>query len=41
MSRRYFISGVEILSDSKTATIAIVGDSITDGRDSTTNENDR
>ncbi|KAJ5707909.1 hypothetical protein N7488_007710 [Penicillium malachiteum] len=37
----YYISGVEILSSSETGTIAIIGDSITDGRESTTNQNDR
>ncbi|KAJ6015870.1 hypothetical protein N7540_010461 [Penicillium herquei] len=37
----YYISGVEIQSSSETGTIAIIGDSITDGRESTTNENDR
>ncbi|KAJ5929801.1 hypothetical protein N7454_006751 [Penicillium verhagenii] len=37
----YFISGIEILAPRNTATLAIIGDSITDGRCSTTNGNDR
>ncbi|KAJ5730918.1 uncharacterized protein N7483_005426, partial [Penicillium malachiteum] len=37
----YYISGVEIQSSSETGTIAIIGDSITDGRESTANQNDR
>ena len=38
---RYFISAVEGLLDSETRSFAIVGDSITDGRGSTTNKNNR
>ncbi|MFC0541748.1 SGNH/GDSL hydrolase family protein [Kutzneria chonburiensis] len=37
----YFISAVEVASDPHAAGVAIVGDSITDGRGSTTNGNDR
>ena len=37
----YFVSGVDVLSDQGAAAIAILGDSITDGRGSTTNGNDR
>ncbi|KAJ5778684.1 hypothetical protein N7520_001930 [Penicillium odoratum] len=37
----YYISGIEILAPLKTGTLAIIGDSITDGRCSTTNANDR
>lgn len=38
----YFISGVEIVSsDVATTALAIVGDSLTDGRGSTENQNDR
>lgn len=39
---RYFISGVEVVAqEQEAAAIAIVGDSLTDGRGSTTNQNDR
>ncbi|GAA3435084.1 SGNH/GDSL hydrolase family protein [Kutzneria kofuensis] len=37
----YFLSAVELLSTTRSAGVAIVGDSITDGRGSTTNGNDR
>ncbi|WP_394814747.1 SGNH/GDSL hydrolase family protein [Streptomyces millisiae] len=37
----YFLSGVEVWSPSSTAAVAVVGDSLTDGRGSTTNGNDR
>ncbi|HEU5157471.1 MAG TPA: SGNH/GDSL hydrolase family protein [Streptosporangiaceae bacterium] len=37
----YFISGVEMWSRPATAAAAIIGDSLTDGRGSTTNMNDR
>ncbi|KAJ6084570.1 hypothetical protein N7486_011370 [Penicillium sp. IBT 16267x] len=37
----YYISGIEILAPRDTGTLAIIGDSITDGRCSTTNGNDR
>lgn len=38
----YFISAVEVVSpDPRTTAIAIVGDSLTDGRGSTENQNDR
>jgi lysophospholipase L1-like esterase len=37
----YFLSAVEVASDPHAAGVAIVGDSITDGRGSTTNGNDR
>lgn len=38
---RYFISGVEAWLPSESSGFAIIGDSITDGRGSTTNGNDR
>lgn len=38
----FFISGLEVLSsDRQSSAVAIVGDSLTDGRGSTTNANDR
>ncbi|NGN92448.1 SGNH/GDSL hydrolase family protein [Nocardioides sp. KC13] len=37
----YFLSGAEILSSETTAAVAMLGDSLTDGRGSTTNGNDR
>jgi lysophospholipase L1-like esterase len=37
----YFLSGVEVWARSSTATVAVLGDSLTDGRGSTTNGNDR
>ncbi|MEV0230674.1 SGNH/GDSL hydrolase family protein [Nonomuraea sp. NPDC050786] len=37
----YFLSGIEIWSKPATATLALVGDSLTDGRGSTTNQNNR
>jgi lysophospholipase L1-like esterase len=37
----YFLSGVEVWSRGDTAGVAILGDSLTDGRGSTTNLNDR
>ncbi|KAI0798259.1 SGNH hydrolase [Abortiporus biennis] len=37
----YFVSAVEAWSPSSTRAFVVVGDSITDGRGSTTNENDR
>lgn len=37
----YFLSGVEVLAGPRTAGVVIVGDSLTDGRGSTTNGNDR
>jgi lysophospholipase L1-like esterase len=37
----YFLSGVEVESRHHTAGVAILGDSLTDGRGSTTNGNDR
>lgn len=37
----YFVSGVEVLTDRSGGAVAILGDSITDGRGSTTNGNDR
>ncbi|GAB2918722.1 SGNH/GDSL hydrolase family protein [Streptomyces mayteni] len=37
----YFLSGVEVWSPSNTAAAVFVGDSLTDGRGSTTNGNDR
>ncbi|TLS39597.1 SGNH/GDSL hydrolase family protein [Streptomyces montanus] len=37
----YLLSDVEVLSGAGTAAVAVVGDSLTDGRGSTTNANDR
>ncbi|MEO3810518.1 SGNH/GDSL hydrolase family protein [Sphaerisporangium sp. B11E5] len=37
----YFLSGVEVWSPPQTAGVVVVGDSLTDGRGSTTNGNDR
>jgi lysophospholipase L1-like esterase len=37
----YFLSGVEVLSDPGTAAVVVLGDSLTDGRGSTTNANNR
>jgi lysophospholipase L1-like esterase len=37
----YFLSGVEVAAPATSAAVAIVGDSISDGRGSTTNGNDR
>lgn len=37
----YYLSGVEVWAGSDTAAVAIIGDSLTDGRGSTTNRNDR
>jgi len=37
----YIITGIEVLTDSSSKTIAILGDSITDGRGSTDNANNR
>jgi lysophospholipase L1-like esterase len=37
----YFLSAVELPSDARSGAVAVVGDSITDGRGSTTNGNDR
>lgn len=37
----YFISGIDVMADASTHAIAILGDSITDGRGSTTNGNNR
>ncbi|MCT2584393.1 SGNH/GDSL hydrolase family protein [Actinophytocola gossypii] len=37
----YFLSGVEVLADRRTAGVVMLGDSLTDGRGSTTNGNDR
>jgi lysophospholipase L1-like esterase len=37
----YYIAGLDVLSDAETAALVILGDSITDGRGSTTNMNDR
>jgi lysophospholipase L1-like esterase len=37
----YFLSGAEVWARPSTAAVAIVGDSLTDGRGSTTNGNDR
>jgi len=37
----YFVSGIDVEADRTAATVAVLGDSITDGRGSTTNGNDR
>jgi lysophospholipase L1-like esterase len=37
----YFLSGIEVLADERAAAVAILGDSISDGRGSTTDGNDR
>ncbi|MER5266383.1 SGNH/GDSL hydrolase family protein [Actinosynnema sp. NPDC002837] len=37
----YFLSGVEVLSGPSTASLVVLGDSLTDGRGSTTNGNNR
>jgi lysophospholipase L1-like esterase len=37
----YFVSGIDVKADRAAATVAVLGDSITDGRGSTTNGNDR
>jgi lysophospholipase L1-like esterase len=37
----YIITGIEVLADSSSKTVAILGDSITDGRGSTDNANNR
>jgi lysophospholipase L1-like esterase len=37
----YFLSGVDVLTGEPAAVVAVLGDSITDGRGSTTNGNDR
>jgi lysophospholipase L1-like esterase len=37
----YFISGVEMLEPDRAAGVVMLGDSLTDGRGSTTNQNDR
>ena len=37
----YFVSGIDIEADRTAATVTVLGDSITDGRGSTTNGNDR
>jgi lysophospholipase L1-like esterase len=37
----YFLSGIDVEAPSRSAAVAVLGDSITDGRGSTTNGNDR
>ena len=37
----YFLSGVEVVAQAGTSGVVMVGDSLTDGRGSTTNKNDR
>lgn len=37
----YYLAGIDVLGDAETAAVAILGDSITDGRGSTTDGNDR
>ncbi|HEU5403388.1 MAG TPA: GDSL-type esterase/lipase family protein [Terriglobales bacterium] len=41
IDRWYFINGIDVESPSCAGSVAIIGDSITDGRGSTTNGNDR
>jgi hypothetical protein len=42
MRDRYYISGIEVVAErDDAAAIVVVGDSITDGRGSDTNENNR
>jgi len=37
----YYLAGLDLLADAQTASVAILGDSLTDGRGSTTDGNDR
>jgi lysophospholipase L1-like esterase len=37
----YFITGIDVMADARSAAIVVLGDSISDGRGSTTNGNDR
>jgi lysophospholipase L1-like esterase len=37
----YFLSGLEVLADERTEGVVMLGDSLTDGRGSTTDQNDR
>jgi lysophospholipase L1-like esterase len=37
----YYLSSLDVLADADAAAVAVLGDSITDGRGSTTNQNDR
>jgi lysophospholipase L1-like esterase len=37
----YYITGLDVMADAQTAALVVLGDSITDGRGSTTNGNDR
>jgi lysophospholipase L1-like esterase len=37
----YFITGLDVMADKASAAVVVLGDSITDGRGSTTNQNDR
>lgn len=37
----YFIAGLDVLADQDSGAVVVLGDSITDGRGSTTNQNDR
>ena len=41
IERWYFIDGIDVLSDMPKGSVVVLGDSITDGRGSTTNGNDR
>ncbi len=41
VDRWYFIAGIDVIAPADGAAIAVIGDSITDGRGSTTNGNDR
>jgi lysophospholipase L1-like esterase len=41
MAHWYFISGLDVVADESTAAVAIIGDSLTDGRGSTNDGNDR
>src|SRR4029077_21224637 len=37
----YVLSGIDVWADARASAIVVLGDSITDGRGSTTNKNDR
>ena len=41
VDRWYFVSALEVFAEADASAIAIIGDSLTDGRGSTTNHNDR
>ena len=41
VDRWYFITGIDVVADQPASAVAVIGDSITDGRGSTTNGNNR